>query len=189
MLRSHSTNQLLLAFAAVVVMALVALGPAASRGEAAQCAAANTPAFKLDGKAARKATLCVVNVERAKHGLGSLRFDDKQQQAAADHNRLMLKKNCFSHQCSGERDLVGRMDVAGYLPCNCAWSVGENLAWGSDETSSPRSIVDAWMGSSAHRINMMSSSFEEVGIGIDRGTPEGGGGDSATYTMTFGYKN
>ena len=101
----------------------------------------------------------------------------------------MLKKNCFSHQCSGERDLVGRMDAAGYLPCNCAWSVGENIAWGGGSTSSPRSIVDAWMGSSAHRINMLSSNFEEVGIAIHRGTPEGGGGDSATYTMDFGYKN
>lgn len=186
--RTRSTSQLLIAFA-VVVLALVALGPAASRGEAAQCAAASTPAFKLSGKAARKATLCVVNVERVKRGLGRLRFDGKQQKAAAGHNRLMLKKSCFSHQCSGERDLVGRLDAAGYLPCNCAWSVGENIAWGAEKTSSPRSIVDAWMGSSAHRINMLSSNFEEVGIAIHRGTPEGGGGDSATYTMDFGYKN
>ena len=189
MLRSRSSSQFLLAFAAVVVMALVALGPAASRGEAAQCAAASTPAFKLKGKAARKATLCVVNVERAKRGLHRFRFDGKQQKAATGHNRVMLKKNCFSHQCSGERDLVGRMDAAGYLPCNCAWSVGENIAWGGGSTSSPRSIVDAWMGSSAHRINMLNSNFEEVGIAIHRGTPEGGGGDSATYTMDFGYKN
>jgi uncharacterized protein YkwD len=169
------------------LIAALALGPAATRGEAAQCAAANTPAYKLSREAARKATLCAINVERRHHHLGRLRFDRHQQKAASRHNRVMVEKRCFSHQCSGERDLVGRFISAGYLPCNCYWGVAENIAYGSGDTSTPHSIVNAWMNSALHRINILNPRYDEAGIGVNRGTPEGGG-DAATFTMDFGYK-
>jgi uncharacterized protein YkwD len=168
-------------------LAIVALGPGAPRGEAAQCAAAGTPAFKLSREAARKATLCAINVEREHRGLGRLRFDRHQQEAASRHNRIMVEKRCFSHLCPGERDLVGRFVAAGYLPCNCYWAVAENIAWGVGGTSTPRSIVNAWMKSSAHRINILNPRFDEAGVGVNRGSPEGGG-QAATFTMDFGFK-
>ena len=173
--------------AALALAAIVALGPGAARGEAAQCAAAGTPAYKLSREAARKATLCAINVEREHRGLRPLRFDDHQQKAAARHNRIMVEKRCFSHQCAGERDLVGRFIAAGYLPCNCYWAVAENIAWGVGGTSTPRSIVNAWMKSSAHRINILNPRFDEAGVGVNRGSPEGGG-QAATFTMDFGFK-
>lgn len=173
--------------AALALVAVIALGPGAARGEAAQCAAAGTPAYKLDRKAARKATLCAINVERDRRGLRRLEFDGKQQEAAARHNRVMIEKRCFSHQCAGERDLVGRFIAAGYLPCTCSWAVAENIAWGAGSTSSPRSIVNAWMNSSAHRMNILNPRFDEVGVGVHRGSPEGGR-RAATFTMDFGFK-
>lgn len=179
----------LIAATAALLLSVAALGPGAARSEAAQCKGADTPAFKMKARSARKATLCLVNKERRSHHLGALHLDGHQQEAASRHNRLMVQKRCFSHQCSGEPDIVGRLEKSGYLPCNCSWSIAENIAYGGGGTSSPRSIFEAWMGSSAHRINIMSGQFEAVGIGIDRGSPEGGGNDSATYTMDFGYKN
>jgi hypothetical protein len=35
------------------------------------------------------------------------------------------------------------------------WKVGENLAWGIGESSTPRSIVAAWMASAEHRKNIL----------------------------------
>ena len=178
----------LLAAAALLGALLVLLGPGAASGQAAQCTNSSTPGYQLSGKEARKATLCLLNRERNKRGMGDLRADDKQQKAAGAHNRVMLKKNCFSHQCSGEPDLVKRIEQAGYLPCSCSWSVGENIAWGSGSTSSPRRIVDAWMGSAPHRANILNSRFEHIGIAVDSGAP-GRGSGTATYTTDFGFKD
>ena len=189
MINQLRITHFLIAAIAALLLTVLALGPATARSEAAQCKGADTPAFKMGARPARKATLCLVNKERASHHLGSLRLDRHQQKAASRHNRLMVENGCFSHQCSGERDIIGRLEQSGYLPCNCSWSIAENIAYGGGSTSSPRSIFEAWMGSSAHRVNIMSGQFEAVGIGITRGTPEGGGKDSATYTMDFGYKN
>ncbi len=189
MIHQLNLTRFLVVAISALLLSLVALGPGAERSEAAQCKGADTPAFKSSARAARKATLCLVNKERRSHHLRALHLDGHQQEAASRHNRLMVQKRCFSHQCSGEPDIVGRLEKSGYLPCNCSWSIAENIAYGSGDTSSPRSIFEAWMGSSAHRINIMSSRFEAVGIGINRGSPAGGGNDAATFTMDFGYKD
>ncbi len=173
---------------ALVGLAATLLGPAAAPSSAAECRNSSNPAYKLSGKEARKATLCLINKERDKRGMRDLRADKRQQRAAASHNRTMLRKNCFSHQCAGERDLVGRIQAAGYLPCNCSWSVGENIAWGSGSSSSPRQIVGAWMNSAPHRANILNRRFEHIGVAVGRGAP-GAGGQAATYTTDFGFKD
>jgi uncharacterized protein YkwD len=174
--------------AIALLVALAALGPGAARGEAAQCKGGDKPAYSLKAKQARKATLCLLNKERHSRGLKHLRFDRDQQQAASRHSRMMVKDRCFSHQCSGERDLVGRFEDSGYLPCNCYWSVAENIAYGTGGTSSPRSVVGAWMDSPPHRVNILNKQFEAVGVGISRGSPDGDSG-AATFTLDFGFKD
>lgn len=179
--------QLAVALALLGVI-VVLLGPGVARSDAAECTNSSAPAYKLAEGDARKATLCLLNRERAAHGLRPLRADDEQQEAAEGHNRTMIRKRCFSHQCSGERDLVGRIEATGYLPCNCSWSVGENIAWGSGSTSSPRKIVAAWMHSAEHRANILNPRFEHAGVAVGQGSPAGGG-DTATYTLDFGFKD
>ena len=176
-----------LAFA-LAGFATVLLGPATAASSAAECRDSSEPAYKLSGKEARRATLCLLNKERDERGMRALRAEGRQQRAAASHNRTMLRKNCFSHQCAGERDLVGRFEAAGYLPCSCSWSVGENIAWGSGSSSSPRQIVGAWMNSAPHRSNILNRRFEHIGVAVGRGAP-GAGRQAATYTTDFGFKD
>jgi len=173
----------LLAAAALSLVLLIAPGSAA----AGACSGASTPAYELGGQKASKIALCVINRTRAAHGLKPLKADRKQEKAARGHNRAMLQKDCFAHQCSGEKDLVGRMEQAGYLPCTCSWAVGENIAWGMGESASPASIVQAWMNSAPHRANILSKTFDEAGLAIDNGSPAGGD-KAATFTMDFGRK-
>lgn len=181
-------RDLALAVAWTAFVLLMLLGFGADPSNAAECKGSSVPAYELKGKTAEKATLCLINRERDAHGMGSLRVDGKQQRAAKRHNKVMIRQRCFSHQCSGEPDLVGRMEDSGYLPCSCSWSVGENIAWGSGSISSPRAIVDAWMKSAGHRANILNRQFEEIGIGIHQGSPAGGR-DSATFTTDFAYKD
>ncbi len=177
-----------LAFA-LLLASLLLLGPAAAKGSAASCGGADTPAYSMNDRSAAKVTLCLLNKERAARGLKSLRFDKKQQKAADKHNRVMLRQDCFSHLCPGERDLVGRIAAAGYLPCNCTWGIAENLAWGSGSQSTPANVVDAWMNSPDHRVNILNPRYDEVGIAVDDGNPEGPDASASTYTTDFGFKD
>lgn len=167
---------------------LLLLGPLTASARAAACPGAAQPAYAMSGKAAAKTTLCLLNKERAARGIKPLRFDHHQQKAAARHNRLMLKKNCFSHECPGEKDLVGRITAAGYLPCSCSWGVAENLAWGSGRTAAPAAVVDAWMNSPSHRANVLNRRYDEIGVAVHDGSPVGAG-SASTYTTDFGFKS
>lgn len=183
-----STRISLYLLAALAAAMTLLAGPMVAPSQAAQCRGGDTPAYKMKGKAARKATLCLINKERSQRGLGRLREHGSQRKAASMHNRLMIRTRCFSHQCGGAPDLIGRLVRTGYLPCVCSWSVGENLAWGSGSTSSPRKIVSAWMGSSGHRANILNGRFQHIGIAVGRGSPAGGS-DTATFTTDFGSKD
>ncbi len=176
----------LLPGALLVALLLMLAGPTA--GASAACKAADKPAYSVSSKTARKATLCLINKQRAKHGMKKLKEDGGQRKAAKKHTRRMLKKGCFSHVCPGEGDLVSRVNATSYLPCNCSWGLGENIAYGFGSQSSPKLIVKAWMKSSGHRANILNRSFEHIGIGIKPGVPTSGG-HGATYTTTFGYRD
>jgi uncharacterized protein YkwD len=66
--------------------------------------------------------------------------------------------------------------------------VGENIAWGSQELATPRSIVNGWMHSPGHRANILNRRFREIGIGVSRGAPEPGFDRAATYATDFGAR-
>lgn len=168
---------------------LTALALLSGQAEATQCKGGDARPAKLSDKRASKAVLCLVNKERRGHGLRPLRRQAAQAKAARKHNDRMVRTNCFSHRCPGERDLVGRLTAAGYLPCNCSWGVGENIAYGSGRYGTPRNIVDVWMRSSGHRANILNGAFEHIGVAVASGTPTAGRSrDAATYTTDFGYK-
>ena len=189
MQRSQSVPFPVVIAGALLLAVLILLGPATEKSRAASCSGADKPAYTMSDKAAAKVTLCLLNGERADRGLKPLHVDKKQQKAANKHNRVMLKKNCFSHLCPGEKDLVGRAAAAGYLPCSCTWGVAENLAWGEGTTGSPGAVVDAWMNSPSHRVNILNPKYDEIGIAIDDGSPEGGNDPASTYTTDFGFKS
>jgi uncharacterized protein YkwD len=175
--------------AALLAAALLLLSGSGVAPASAACKNANTPAYKLPGKGARKATLCLINKRRAKRGMKALRQQKAQLKAAKKHTRQMLKKGCFSHLCPGEGDLIDRVSRTRYLPCNCSWGVAENIAYGHGRRSSPKKVVKAWMKSSGHRQNILNRRFEDIGIGIKTGAPTGGGRRAATYTTTFGFRD
>ena len=62
----------------------------------------------------------------------------------------------------------------------------ENLGVASGEMVSPASMVDAWMRSEVHRVNILEPDFTEAGLGIVLGAPMFG--DGVTYTMDFGRR-
>lgn len=157
--------------------------------EAAECKWANRGPRQVSASHARHAVVCQINKKRRKHGLNGVNTKYALRKAGKRHSRYMQRRNCFAHQCPGEKDLVSRIHATSYLPCNCTWRVGETLAWGMRGQGTPRAIVKAWMHSPAHRHVLLDRKLRNVGIGLVWGSPSNRGARAATYTADFGYKS
>lgn len=171
----------------VVVAALIGSATATA---AQRCTHVRTTPAE-DARAAHDATLCLVNRERAAHGLRALRSSDPLDRAARGHSRDMVQRRFFDHTAPGNVTFVDRIMRARYAPRG-GWSVGENLAWGSGELSQPLAIVRGWMHSPGHRANILNRRFRSIGLGIARGIPVSASAavarSGATYTTDFGSR-
>jgi uncharacterized protein YkwD len=171
-----------------VVLTLAALLAAAPSAVAVRaCEAAGATPAKAAKRTMVRATLCTLNAERDRYGLPPLRLSEKLSKAARRHARDMVRRDYFSHDTLGGGTFVDRIRRTGYLSGARSWSVGENLAWGTNDRAAPRAITDMWMDSAGHRANILSSSFREVGIGLALGAPHAGG-QAATYATEFGSR-
>jgi uncharacterized protein YkwD len=132
------------------------------------------------------ATLCLLNGERADAGLAPLAQNAKLARAAAVHSGDMVAQQYFDHVAKDGTDPVDRIRATGYIPSTGAWTVGENLAWGTGDLATPKEIVSAWMHSTGHRENILRTSFKQIGFGVAVGNPRSSDGQGATYTTTFG---
>jgi uncharacterized protein YkwD len=173
--------------AGVVVALAVLLFSVPSASAAGACSAANATASQVSERVLVRATLCVLNKARARHNLRPLQLNRQLSTAASRHSRAMVRRKFFSHDSPDGASFVDRIRETGYLSGARGWYVGENIAYGSGDRSSPRSIGTAWMKSPPHRANILRAPFREIGIGLTSGTPVGGRG--ATYTTDFGQRS
>jgi uncharacterized protein YkwD len=162
----------------IVAAALTAACLAAPSAAHASCgAAASARPASVSTASAVRATLCLLNEQRARHHLRPLRENRALERAARGHSYAMVAHHYFDHG-----DFAGRIRRAGYN----GFTLGENIAWGSLRYSTPASIVDMWMHSPGHRANILRAKFRDIGIGIADGAPERGVSGAATYTTDFG---
>ncbi len=99
-----------------------------------------------------------LNHERASHGLNALQWDDHAASAARAHAQLLAENGTLSHQFPGEATLPERLGATGARFTVSA----ENVA----RTEYIQDIHPALMGSSGHRANILSPSYNAVGIGM-----------------------
>jgi uncharacterized protein YkwD len=129
-------------------------------------------------------TLQLVNQARAARGIPALRADPRLARAARGHSRDMVAHAYFEHSSPTRGGLRARVRRTGWMRPRPVWSLGEDLAWGTYELSTPAAVVNAWLQSPPHRRIMLGRGFEVVGIGVAPGTP--GHGAGLTYTADFG---
>lgn len=155
--------------AAALALALAATPAGAADGCAgAQRSAASTPLPAL-----RHELVCLVNRERAAHGLPALREDARLDRSAQSWTDHLVVTGQFTHGS----DLSGRISAVGF-----PWrSAGENIASGF---VTPAAVVRGWMGSSGHCANILDPQYSEVGSGaVARAT--GGLRFGSTWTQDF----
>jgi uncharacterized protein YkwD len=176
---------LLPALALTATLLTLPTAPSASAATAA-CRGANLAPTPARAAAVRRATLCLLNRQRAAHRLPRLREHRSLSHAAARYAHLMVAKRFFDHVSPAGSTMAQRVKRTNYLKHTHGWSLGENLAWGSGGAATPARIVSAWMHSAGHRANILNRSFREIGIGLALGSPHGRSG--ATYVNEFGRR-
>ena len=135
----------------------------------------------------RAAVLCLHNQVRAQNGLPALKENAKLRKAATGHSADMVGEGYFDHTSPDGDTFVDRIVGAGYAKRNDGWTLGENLAWGTGDLSTPAGVMGSWMNSPGHKANILKRAYRDVGIGIRLGVPSD---DSvgATYTLDFGVR-
>src|SRR4051812_45481476 len=113
---------------ALALSVFLVAAPAASAAGA--CSSANASVETASKRALVRATLCVLNAERAKEHLGPLRLNRKLAAAARGHSGAMASRHFFSHDSLNGASFLDRIRRAGYLRGARSWAVGENIAWG-----------------------------------------------------------
>jgi uncharacterized protein YkwD len=174
-------------FPLVLVLTTAALAANAAPALAGSCDYGYAPADQTTAKKLRLATLCLLNRERARHGLRRLTVDPHLRKAARWHAADMVSKRYFAHVSLAGSKPSDRIRAAGYMRGVRHWYVGENLVWGAGPFSRPVDRVRALMHSPEHRANMLQTSFREVGVWVSRHTPvHASYSTGATYVINFG---
>ncbi|MCW2989457.1 MAG: hypothetical protein JWM73_51 [Solirubrobacterales bacterium] len=139
--------------------------------------------------AIRRSTLCLLNHERTKRGLGRLHANKPLRGVATKYARKMVSQSFFDHVSPGGSTFVQRIVASSYLHPTDGYSLGENLAWGAGAMATPKQIVRAWMHSPGHRANILNGSYRDIGVGVTLGVPVAGGASGATYVNEFGARS
>lgn len=131
----------------------------------------------------------LVNIERQKHGLSSLEYDDLLANIARDHSNDMNIYGFFDHynfEGQGPTERAIEVGYPIYKDLGNGWyseSIGENIFQNNlyssvvyyginpvydwkTQNEIASSTVDGWMSSSGHRQNILDSSYDKEGIGI-----------------------
>lgn len=135
------------------------------------------------------ATLCLVNQERARHGEQPLQPNARLQQAAQSHSEEMVGRDYFGHVSPSGETPAARILATGYVPSSKdGYALGENIAWGTLQLSTPAAIVAAWIASPEHLANILYAPYRDTAVAIVPAVPVslGEGQPGAVYSQEFG---
>lgn len=157
----------ILTVAALLAAMVFHSAPAAAQG----CAGAGSK--KLSKAKAARVTFCLVNQQRARHGLAPLRHNRRLAKVARVHARDIVRFQFIGHDSPKHGSLLARVKRSGYGR-NKRLTFGEILGAGRLRWSTPRSIVREWMKRQIHRTAILYPSFRVMGVGVARGMPSRG---------------
>jgi uncharacterized protein YkwD len=166
-----------------VALLLAALAPSLAQA----CRGAGGNPNRMSSGQLRGATLCLINHQRHRHGLGSVHSDRKLRKAATGHSADMVDRDYFSHFTPGGGSIQTRIGGSGYLSGAHSYLFGEIIGGGTAFGGSPRGVVRAWMHSPSHRSEILNGGFHDAGVGVAHGFP-GRGSRGATFTIDFGRR-
>lgn len=179
----HRTRIAILAFAsALTFLNVFAIGAGAASKPVRKLAAVN----QLESQ-----VLVELNKVRRRYSLAPLSLSKPLSTAAEMHSRAMGTHGFFDHDSRDGSEFWKRVQryygPEGYK----TWSVGENLLWSSSSLTAAAALK-LWMGSPAHRKNILTARWREIGLSAltVRSAPGVyGGRDVVIITSDFGVRS
>ncbi|RDU38454.1 hypothetical protein DRW41_02500 [Neobacillus piezotolerans] len=110
---------------------------------------------------AEKQIFDLTNVLRVRHGLETVKWDEKTAEAAYGHSLDMFETNTFSHESEKYGDLSDRLKKARVV----YQSAGENIAANYGDAPA---VVEGWLNSKGHREALLNKDFTHLGVGVYR---------------------
>ncbi|MCU0496472.1 MAG: CAP domain-containing protein [Anaerolineae bacterium] len=117
----------------------------------------------------------LLNMARIQQGLGELRLNPQLTAAAQLHSQDMAAQEAIFHDGTDGSSPSDRAERAGYV----GRAIGENVLMRGDINAS--GAFDQWWNSPPHYENMMSATFDEIGIAYAIGAD-----GNYYYTMLLG---
>ncbi len=173
--------------------ARVGLGTAVLLAAAPAVASANCPGADVRSGAstrdsARSAMRCLINQERAKHGLSRLTSHRQLRTPADSLAGQMVAKRFFAHVTPDGKTMLSRLEASGYVTGHVKrFSAGEVIGYGSRRRATPRWIVKRWLQSPEHRPILLDRRFRQIGVGLSDGSPFGDR-NARTFAVDFGVR-
>jgi len=128
----------------------------------------------------------LTNVERVRHSLQPLSYEEGLADLARLHSGNMQVHNFFSHKDHRGDEVAERR--AKYYPNLLVSAIGENLGKFTNTAMkfTPHELVGGWMQSPLHRENILNPKFSHIGVGlVFRGTTLFATQNFATPTVKF----
>lgn len=189
---------------ATLAVLLVSAGTPAAQAHAVQAhparAHAKVAPARCPGKHVRprrgnlarieRATLCLVNEERASYGLSPLVPNRELGAVASGQVTSMIGQDYFSDDTPTGQTPMSIVAVTRYTAHTAQVAVGENIAWGTGPDATPARVVAQWLASPEHREVMLSDTYREAGVGVRAAVPAvlHPRGRGATYAMELGAR-
>ncbi len=79
----------------------------------------------------------------------------------------MGARGYFEHDSAGGDAFWQRIERRYVSRGFSRWEVGENIAWSAPRANAAQ-VVRQWMGSAAHRANLLSATWRDFGVGAVR---------------------
>lgn len=117
------------------------------------------PSFKVEpANTSAVKVINLTNAERSKQGLAPLQYDSELGKVAQLKSQDMKDKNYFDHTSPTYGSPFDMMKQFGIRYT----AAGENIAMGQ---RTPEQVVNAWMNSTGHRQNILSTQYTHIGVG------------------------
>ena len=123
----------------------------------------------------RTEMIASINAQRANAGVSPLGLCGTLNDAAQAHSADQAAHSTMSHTGSNGSGVSERITASGYTGWN-GW--GENVAVGYRSVAS---VMAGWMSSPGHRANILSATYDHVGLGLATST-----GGTPYWTQDFG---
>ena len=137
------------------------------------------------------AVLCAINRERAAAGRVTLTRSPKLDLSARFHTVTMVREHFLAHEAAGHPSLLARVRGYGYFAGARDGIYAENVGAGPTTNGTARAMIDAWMQSATHRLNLLHPPFRNVGISAVPAGPDPAffaDYPSTVYTTDFGTR-